>query len=405
MPNGIMKGNGSKSNPWIVEDGWDLNELRNLPTTEFQWVEIENNISLAAFANWVPIPLTRLNIEGNGCVISDLHISTTSGHAGLFSRLITQETKNLTIDGEITCRLDSNNGAGLFCGNLEWHVTNSTTPQTSNCSNIRCFGSISATASAANAGVGGCIGAVFGQTNLTFVIDRCSFHGVLTFGATHSSSASPSGTQFRACSGILGDGNSNSSASNTRVELTRCLTKAQFACAGGPSPTGLGGILGGSRAALGSSVSRCIAQSHFSFVNSNPTTQPLWLAGISPIEINQCACASCGAIMQIDYSPPATIGGLNVGGIQGFRSSSLASSVSTSYAVIDFRNPNNMPLPATNAMRGIGQSVAPTATFFDSTVLAKGWSGSVVGSEHGRTTAQLQNRAYLESQGWVFSNV
>jgi len=56
-------------------------------------------------------------------------------------------------------------------------------------------------------------------------------------------------------------------------------------------------------------------------------------------------------------------------------------------------------------MRGIGGQVVVTNSFFDSQVLAVGWSEAVTTPEWGRTTAQLQNQQFLESQGWVFADV
>jgi len=76
----------------------------------------------------------------------------------------------------------------------------------------------------------------------------------------------------------------------------------------------------------------------------------------------------------------------------------------TSYAVIKFQNPNNTPLPTNRSIRGIGGQVVVTNSFFDSQILAMGWTEDVANSEWGRTTAQLQSQAFLESQGWVFAS-
>ena len=404
MAMGVLRGNGTQGNPWIVEDGWDLNALRNLPTTEFQWVEIANNISLAMFANWIPIPSTRLNINGNGNVISDLFINSSGVNTGLFAELISQETRNIVLDGEIVCSLNSNQGAGMLCGNIAWHVTGSTTPQFSVFSNIQCFGSIIANAAGAIVGVGGCFGRTFLQSNLTVSIEDCTFHGSLLFSTTHSSTLSPSNTQFRVCAGILGNGDSNSAAVNARVSIARCKTVAKYSVSGGPSPTGISGIFGGGRQSTSSSICRCIARNELQFTNSAVTTQPVWFGGIVSIAVNDSSIVSCGALTDVNYNPLFGIGGLHVAGIHCMRPSGT-SPVTTSYAVIDFVNPNNVSLPATFSMRGLGGNITTTSSFFDTTVLALGWNGDVIGSEFGRTTAQLQSRAFLESQGWVFANV
>ena len=110
---------------------------------------------------------------------------------------------------------------------------------------------------------------------------------------------------------------------------------------------------------------------------------------------------NCGAFVMFNYEPPiAPLGSIELNGIHGH--GARVGHVSTSYAVIEYNNPNNHELPASFNIHGTGHVNASTNTFFDDTVLRRTWAGAVSQPERGRTTAQLQNRAFLESQGWVF---
>ena len=101
MANGVMLGAGTQNDPWVVEDAWDLDSLRNLSATDWHWVKIENDISVGSFPNWIPIPSRRFNIDGNNKTISNLRIVASSGAAGLFAQLETLDTRDLRIEAEI----------------------------------------------------------------------------------------------------------------------------------------------------------------------------------------------------------------------------------------------------------------------------------------------------------------
>ncbi|MCL2592695.1 MAG: hypothetical protein FWD82_04945 [Defluviitaleaceae bacterium] len=106
MPNGIMTGSGSRANPWIVEDGWDFNALRNIPAVDASsvaFVELGANINLSMFDNFVPIPSRWFNIDGKGFIISDFLIqSTNTSEAGLFAQLnVTEYARNIVLEGVV----------------------------------------------------------------------------------------------------------------------------------------------------------------------------------------------------------------------------------------------------------------------------------------------------------------
>jgi len=106
---------------------------------------------------------------------------------------------------------------------------------------------------------------------------------------------------------------------------------------------------------------------------------------------------------EVIYNPVGSVASLNIAGIHCMRSTGT-SNIATSYAVIDFNNPNNAELPPARSMRGIGGQVVVNNSFFDADVLAVGWTEAVTTPEWGRTTAQLQSREFLELQGWVFAD-
>ena len=403
MPNGIMKGSGTRENPFIVEDGWDLDALRNLSATEWHWIELANNIDLRMFPNWTPIPSRRLNINGCGYTIQGLRITGGSGHIGLFTRLETLETKDLIIEAEIVQPSSSTNSVGILCGQLVGGAfgTSDTTTRTATLSNIQCFGSISVTVTGATQATGGCFGSSWGESDVTLNIFNCAFHGSISYHITASSTTSPSSSQLRACGGIMGFADARSGISNYSIHMVNCISVAQFTMLGGTAHAIVGGILGAARAGTAPNITNCVAKNRLAITNPHNWTQTIWFGGIVGAGIVACNISFCAAHSQVIYSPSADVATLHIAGIHCMRSTGT-SPVSTSYAVIEFQNPTSANLPATRSMRGIGGQVVVTNSFFDADVLAIGWTEAVTNAELGRTTAQLQSRDFLELQGWVF---
>ena len=406
MANGVMLGTGTQNEPWIVEDAWDFNSLRNLPATEWQWIKIENDINLGAFPNWIPIPSRRFNIDGNGKTISNLRIVTSSGAAGLFVQLETLETKDLRIEAEIVHTATSTSDVGILCGRLvggAFGALAADPPRIAIISNIQCFGNITVTVTGSTQPTGGCFGSTWGEANVTLFIQNCAYYGSISCHITSSSTTSPSTTQLRSIGGILGTADARSSIANYTISLVNCISVVQFVIVGSVAHTIVGGILGATRAGTAPTINGCLAKSRFLVTNALPCTQPIWFGGILGAGIVGCNITMCAAHNEVIYNPTGSVAALHIAGLHCMRSTGT-NPIYMSYAVIEFRNPNDAELPVNRSMRGIGGQVVVTNSFFDSQVLAEGWSEAVTTPEWGRTTAQLQSQQFLESQGWVFAN-
>ena len=402
-----MTGSGTQTDPWLVQDGLDLDALRNLPATAWQWIELANNIDLRMFPNWTPIPTRRFNINGRGHAIQGLRIVGNAGQSlGLFAQLETLETKDLTIEGEIIQTSSSTAEIGMLCGRLvggHFGPLAADPARVANVSGIQCFGNIFVTVTGSTQPTGGCFGSTWGESNLTLNISHCAFYGNISIHITSSSTTSPSSTQLRACGGIIGFADARGSTTNYTFTMSNCISVAQFTMLGGTAHAIVGGILGAARAGSTPNITSCVAQNKLAIVNLHNWTQTIWFGGIFGAGIVACNISSCAAHSQVIYAPTADVATLHIAGIHCMRSTGT-SPVVTSYAVIDFQNPNNAALPATRSVRGIGNQTVITNSFFDSEVLALGWTDAVTNVDFGRTTAQLQNRQFLELQGWVFAD-
>lgn len=122
MPNGVMAGDGSKGNPFIVMDGYDFNVIRSITTSasDFKYIELGADINLSMYASFVPIPVKYLNIDGKGHTITEINIITSDTTVGLFASLyISEYVKDLTIEGVLVCNTSSTiSSGGAFCGRM-----------------------------------------------------------------------------------------------------------------------------------------------------------------------------------------------------------------------------------------------------------------------------------------------
>lgn len=82
-------GDGSINNPYLIEDGYDLNAVRNNLTASYKLVK---NIDLTQVCNesvdgsgWTPIPAFRGTLDGNGYVIRNLFINRIANNQALFN--------------------------------------------------------------------------------------------------------------------------------------------------------------------------------------------------------------------------------------------------------------------------------------------------------------------------------
>lgn len=404
MANGIITGSGTQAEPWIVEDGWDFNALRNIGSDVWapHWIELAEDISLAMFPAFTPIPMRYFNIDGKGHKITNVSINAGTG---LFETLRTWDTKNIRIEGTIIHASSwLGDHIGFLCSVLELHTLNGSGGSTSN---IQCFGSITARLpnNIALHGIGGCFGLVRtsnAATALPGIVTDCAFYGMIDYTVAFSLTTQPSGTNARGAGGITGIIDTDGSG-RRGVTISRCVVVATFRINGGAAAILFGGIAAIIRSSQASNIGSCIAVTRMEFSNAAATTQMISAGGIASHNTigNNTTISNCGAHMEVVYNPPAAISTLLIGGILGVG----AGNVVTSYAVLRFNNSNSVALPGSMLVRGIGLNANNTNSFFDADVLAEGFTGEVANAAWGRTTAQLQNQKFLEIQGWVFADV
>jgi len=172
MPNGVMTGDGSRSNPLIVMDALDFNALRNVDAPDaanVKFIELGANINLSGFGTFVPIPTKAFNIDGKGFIISDFSIVTT----GLFENIRpTEYVRNIIVEGEIT---NGSTTSGLLAGTITTLQPNVVIED------IEGYGSITAS-SGSTVRYAGLIGNInVGSSGApTNIIQRCSFRGTAT---------------------------------------------------------------------------------------------------------------------------------------------------------------------------------------------------------------------------------
>lgn len=102
-------GNGTSSNPYIIETGGQLLLMKDYKDKYF---ELANNIDLDN-KNWMPFEFSG-TLDGKGCVISNLKISRETDKQGLFSTL-RGVVQNLTIKN-VNIVAPNNNAIGALAG-------------------------------------------------------------------------------------------------------------------------------------------------------------------------------------------------------------------------------------------------------------------------------------------------
>ena len=203
--------------------------------------------------------------------------------------------------------------------------------------------------------------------------------------------------------GIVGWGDTYSGSGP--VTISKCISNFTAILDTSTANYGIGGIVGllRSYSAKPVIVDRCVAQMIMKIMTPAASARSLVLAGIAAYSYSaQSQISRCAAHIKFDYDPPSTIASVYFAGILGYYQA--ACSIANSYSVMSIANPNSKPLPTTFTVDGIQANGTRniTASFYDADVLIASFSGSVVDSSTGRTTAQLKSQTYLESQGWVF---
>lgn len=414
MPNGVMTGNGSRSNPWIVEDGYDFNAIRNLPhasAADVGFIELGADINLAMYESFVPIVGRFLNIDGKGHKITDISIATSNANGGLFATLNSVEyIKNIVLEGVVHHNLTTTgiNDVGMLATNISAAGNNSRLM----IENVEIYGSIESiianTSATGVTSIGGFCGQITPNNN-SVIMSKCSFKGRIQ--TTLLNTSNTAGLNAR-IGGLVGQVNFSF---NPVVTFDACIAEIELFVGGsnGLRTGTYGGMLGDCAGPTNTSNLRtitflnCLSRLAVNFINTaafnrnmifsalmgnNPTS-----AAVSGIAVNivRCAC-----FLDINYDPGVPLTGrLEFNGFYG-QGTRLAT-VSPSYAVIKYNNPNDTELSDDFFINGLGHVASAANVFFDETVLRETWDGAIGQADQGRTTAELHSAAFLASQGWV----
>lgn len=398
-----MTGNGSQASPYIVMDAYDFNSLRTLINTSgsYPYVELGDDIDMSVYPVFTQFPTSYCNFDGKNHRIYNLNISTANASAstGLFGSLYAAQVKNIFIEGSITAAETGSYGVGMLAGYLYFGTIDAKV------SNIHCSGAIVIQNFSSMGKVGGICGNLqnSNSSNTNAALENCSFHGTITGRMTYSITSI--NDQMPYIGGIAGWMDTYSGASGVPVSITKCISNVTVVIDSSTAHMGVGGIVGLLRSYSGKlvTVDRCISQMEVHIATAAASPRTLCIGGIAAYSYYSTSNISrCAAHLVFQYDLPSTIAAVYFAGILAYYSA--ACNISQSYSVMSINNPNNKPLPAAFYVDGIqGNGTRTiTASFYDAEVLAASFSGSVVDSSRGITTAEMKSQAFLESQGWVF---
>ena len=403
MPGGTLTGDGSKGNPYIVMDGYDLNALRTLIATSgvYPYVELGADINMAVYPVFAPLPASYCNIDGKGFRIYNLNVQNGNGETGLFSSLYAASAANINIEGTVTST------AGYHTGMLAGFLYLTSTD--GKISNIHCSGSINAANMYSSYATGGICGAFRCNNagNPNGIMESCSFYGSIMARSTASQTSNSGSMPF--AGGIAGWLDSNQSSAP--LSITKCIANFIITLDSSTANIGFGGIAGCVRGYGSSrflSINRCVVQMEVKIVTAAASARTLCVGGMTAYSYAGAVggaignIENCAAHIKLNYDPPSTLQAMYFAGILAYYEQNIM--ITNCYSVMSILNPNSKPLPASFYVDGIqGNGTRNiSASFYDADVLAASFSGNVVNSATGVTTAQLKSQAFLESQGWVF---
>jgi hypothetical protein len=389
-------------------------------TTAF--IEFGADINLGMFPNFTPIPSRFFNIDGKGHKITNVSMSMSGAsfglNVGLFQTLnCTEYVKNIVIEGIASLRVTGTGSGsiGLLASNIRTAGTNSTVV----IENIEAYGSIDLGSQGSTTGIiaGGAIASLINvESNHRATVRNCFFHGVMQ--CTVANTATTTGPTL-VLGGLVGriDLSFNAVAS-----FDLCVTDINLFASGttGVRMGVIGGMCGDCSGPTNSSAANraiafvsCIGKLAVNYNNIGEFNRPMIFAGLMGRNDTSTASSmaagmttemmNCGGFLTINYDPAFPTGNADFNGLhgQGVRNGSASSS----YVVMEYNNPNNRELPPVFNLHALGNVTASANVFFDETVLRAAWDGPISQPTRGRTTAQLQSQAFLESEGWVFADV
>lgn len=121
-------GSGTSSDPYIIVNPNQLNELRNFLNNANVYFKMEDDIDLALWIKnnnptqgWQPVGVSaspfKGHLDGNGKTIKNFMVNRTSNYVGLFGYIVGAEIKNLSIEGTVKGGENTGGFAGYCAGN------------------------------------------------------------------------------------------------------------------------------------------------------------------------------------------------------------------------------------------------------------------------------------------------
>lgn len=215
MANGLFGGgDGNPATPFLVEDGADLNAVRNNLGKAYKQVA---NVDLVAYANWVPIGTNTVGsqftgiFDGGGFSVSNLNINVTHSYVGLFGYVSGQILGINILSGSIAT-------TGVSVGAITGHSSSNITF----CSNQGCDITKTGGSVTTQAAVGGIAGS--GNVYDSFNTANISSTGGRTGGITGQSSA----VRCYNTGNVTTSGNQVFGISNTSA--TNCYNSGAVTC-------------------------------------------------------------------------------------------------------------------------------------------------------------------------------
>lgn len=334
---------------------------------------------------------------------------------GLFSSLnATEYIRNIVIEGIVSVRVTGtgSGSVGLLASNIRAAGVNVLIE------NIEAYGSIDVSSQGSGTSVitAGAITAQLNvESNQRANIRNCFFHGMAQCMVSNTATSAGPTLVF---GGLIGRVDLSFSAV---AAFDLCVTDVNLFVSGttGVRTGVFGGICGDCSGPTNSSSANrmiafvsCIGKLAVNYNNIGDFVRLMIFAGIMGRNDTSTASSmaagmttdllNCGGFLTINYDPAFPTGGADFNGLhgQGVRTGSASSS----YVVMAYNNPNERELPSGFNLHALGHVTASANVFFDETVLRATWDGAISQPTRGRTTAQLQSQAFLESEGWVFAD-
>jgi hypothetical protein len=411
MPNGVMTGNGSKTNPFIVMDGYDFNALRNITTStsDYKYIEIGADISLSTYVSFVPIPEKHFNIDGRGHSITDIKIIAGTNEVGLFARLYSNEyIKDLTIEGDLAVNFSNSVTSGAFCGRL-YLMSNAII------SNVDAYFTliISTTSGLTVGGLAGVI-EISGRSNSGII--ECAFKGTIDAASTNS------GTSFAmTIGGMVGQVYNSNPNPDDILLIDKCFSNVNYRVNNRMNMR-MGGILGDMNSGFNTNsqcfqlmIRRCVARITMRFTHTSAVTTnthrvcgiacypAYWTGQVTTVE-------KCVAFIDVLWTHTFPINAFRIAGLLfAGTASNQVFTIRQGYAVMRLINPDNLPwagitdgnIGSVTFLPSSSPTVRVFDAFFDKEVFREYYNGAFT-EEHGVTTAELKDEAFLTLRGWEF---